>query len=259
MVPVLDDALALRDCLSRLAAQTVPPADVVVVDNGCSDDSAHVARVAGARVVVEPRRGIPAAVATGFDASRADVLARCDADSRVPLDWIERITRRFDADPGLDGLTGPGRFTDLSSMRGRLAWAFYAAGYFGAAGAAGANVPLWGSNMAIRASAWRGVRDRVHRDDPDVHDDLDLSLALGPRARIAFDPGLRVQVSGRMFHSPAAARRRFVLAARTLRLAWADAGPGRRWVARLSGRPYSEGSRPDPARRSLRGTGMTGP
>ncbi|WP_210424384.1 glycosyltransferase family 2 protein [Gephyromycinifex aptenodytis] len=236
VIPVLDDAAELAECLAALGRQTRVPEQIIVVDNGCRDESVSIAAAAGARVVFEPRRGIPAAVAAGYDACQASVIARCDADTRVPPDWIERIAARFETHPDLVGLTGPGRFVDMPAAAGRLAWAFYAAGYFGAAGAAGANVPLWGSNMALRTSAWRQVAPRVHRSDPGVHDDLDLSLALGPTARIDFDPALRVGVRGRMFHSWAASRHRFVLAARTLRLGWAWAGPGQRWLARWTGR-----------------------
>ncbi|MBN6828941.1 glycosyltransferase, partial [Micrococcus luteus] len=51
VVPVLDDAEHLRVCLALLAAQSRPALEVVVVDNGCVDDSAVLARAAGARVV----------------------------------------------------------------------------------------------------------------------------------------------------------------------------------------------------------------
>lgn len=234
VIPVLDDAVELRGCLVHLANQTRPPERIVVVDNGCCDDSRAVALAAGASIVVEPSRGIPSAAASGYDACDTELIARCDADTRVPQDWIERIAVRFEAEADLVGLTGPGRFLDMPPLLGTLAWAFYCVGYFGAAGSAGANVPLWGSNMAIRTRAWREVAGRVHRNDAAVHDDLDVSMALGPTARIAFDPRLRVGVRGRMFHSWSAAGRRFALAWRTLRLAWADSGPQERWLARLN-------------------------
>ena len=52
VIPVKDDAVALRHCLRALADQTVPALEVVVVDNGCTDDSVAVALEHGARVVV---------------------------------------------------------------------------------------------------------------------------------------------------------------------------------------------------------------
>ncbi|MGC5077502.1 glycosyltransferase family 2 protein [Agrococcus sp. DT81.2] len=236
VIPVLDDAPALRRCLEHLAAQTEPPLEVVVVDNGSVDDSAAVARAAGARVVAEPTRGIPAAAARGYDEARGEIIARCDADSVVPDDWVERIRTAFEDDPSLVGLTGPGRFHDLPKRWTAVASAAYALGTFVGGGAAIANVPLWGSNMALRRAAWEAVSARVERADPAVHDDLDLTMHLGPRARIRFDPSLRVGVEGRMFRSRAAARGRIRVAMRTFRRGWATGGSaGRRWVLRVGG------------------------
>ena len=78
VIPVLDDAAELAGCLAALAAQTRSPDEIVVVDNGCRDHSAALAREAGARVVDEPRLGIPAAAATGYDAATGEVIARLD-------------------------------------------------------------------------------------------------------------------------------------------------------------------------------------
>ncbi|MCR8670909.1 glycosyltransferase family 2 protein [Agrococcus sp. HG114] len=241
VIPVRDDATALARCLARLAAQTVAPLEVVVVDNGSGDGSGGVARAAGARVVLEPRRGIPAAAAAGYDAARGDVIARCDADSLVPTDWIERIRTAFADDEQLDGLTGPGSFTDVPRPWRGAASLAYAIGAFGASGAAIANVPLWGSNMAVRRSAWQAVAAQVERLDPRVHDDIDLSMRLGPRARVRFDPRLRVEAEGRIFRSRQATADRLAMAMRTFRRNWAiDGSAGRRWLHRFAGRGLRE-------------------
>lgn len=233
VIPVLDDAPALERCLTMLAAQQLPASEVVVVDNASTDGSAVVARAHGARVVCEPLRGVAAAASTGYDHATGEVLARCDADTRPPPGWLRRIADAFAADPALEGLTGPGRFYDLPPLRGSLATAGYLLGTFGAVGAAAANVPLWGSNMALRRTSWLRVRDQVHRLDPLVHDDLDLSLALGPSARLRLDPRLVVGVEGRMFHSAAASRQRVARARHTIDLHWARQSAGQRWMTRL--------------------------
>jgi glycosyltransferase involved in cell wall biosynthesis len=102
VIPVKDDAVPLERCLAALARQSVAPLEVVVVDNGSVDDSAGVAARYGARVVPEPAPGIPAAAATGYDAALGDVIARCDADTLPPPDWVARLLAGLH--PGVDAV-----------------------------------------------------------------------------------------------------------------------------------------------------------
>ncbi|MCU1473789.1 glycosyltransferase family A protein [Amnibacterium sp.] len=196
VLPVRDDAPALRRCLEALATLTDAPDEIVVVDNGSSDDTADVARAGGARVVFEPVEGIASAAAAGYDAATGDVLVRFDSDAVPPVDWIARIRAAFAADPGLAGMTGPGVFTDLPWPARLLAGLGYHGAYFGLVGTLLGRVPLYGSNLAVRRTAWLEVRDRFHRQDPMVHDDLCLTVHLGDR-RLRFDPRIGVAVSAR--------------------------------------------------------------
>jgi glycosyltransferase involved in cell wall biosynthesis len=77
VLPALDEAAALPVALASFP----PGVDLLVVDNGSSDNTAAVAAAAGARVVAEPRRGFGAACWAGVLASpAAEVLAFADAD-----------------------------------------------------------------------------------------------------------------------------------------------------------------------------------
>lgn len=233
VIPVRDDAEALAQCLARLARQRVAPLEIVVVDNASSDASAAVAAAYGARVVREPALGIPPAAATGYDAARGDVIARCDADSLPGPDWVQRIADAMARDPGLDAVTGTGFFHDVAPAWRWLLEAGYLGSYYLLTHLALGHTPLWGSSMALRRSTWEQVRDTVHRDDPEVHDDMDLAFALGPTRRIRLDPRLRVGVSARSLSGRAQRRRRLARARRTLAANWAVAPPWIRWQQRL--------------------------
>lgn len=232
VIPVRNDAPHLDRCLRALAVQTSPPWEVVVVDNGSTDDTPEVARAHGARVVPQPRVGIPVAAATGYDAARGEVIARLDADSVPPADWVARVVEAMDGPGAPDAVTGTGVFYDAPvGLRRALAAAYLGAYYLLGLAAAGHHV-LWGSNMVLRRRTWESVRTRVHREDREVHDDMDLALVLGPEATIRLRPGLRVGVSARSLVGLAQLRRRFRRAFRTLELNWADAPPWERWVRR---------------------------
>jgi glycosyltransferase involved in cell wall biosynthesis len=233
VVPVLNDARELSGCLAALAEQSRPADEIVVVDNGCSDDSATIALAAGARVVEEPVRGIPSAAATGYDSATGDVIARLDADSRPGVDWLARIEAAFDTDPELSALSGPGEFIGLQGWRATAARTLYMDAFFLSVGAAMAHPVLFGSNLAMRRSAWMRVRDGIDRTDPELHDDIDLSFQFGAADRVVVDRSLTVGISARPFDDPAAMRRRFTRAFRTIFRNWRASPPSQRWVERV--------------------------
>ena len=111
VLPCLDEAAALPAVLGALP----PGYHALVVDNGSTDGSAEVAAACGARVVREARRGYGAAVHTGLECARGDVVCVLDADGSI--------------DPGeLPGLVEQLRQADLvvgrrvPTVRRALAW-----------------------------------------------------------------------------------------------------------------------------------------
>jgi hypothetical protein len=70
--------------------------EVVVVDNGSTDASAHLAAEAGARVVTEPRRGYGSAYLAGFAEARGDYIVMADADLTYDFDEIPRFVAELE-------------------------------------------------------------------------------------------------------------------------------------------------------------------
>ncbi|MDQ3411748.1 MAG: glycosyltransferase family 2 protein [Chloroflexota bacterium] len=91
VLPCLNEAAAVTATVAearRGLAATGLPGEVLVVDNGSSDDSIVLASAAGARVVREPSRGYGAAIAAGIAAARGDVIIMADADHTYDLERL---------------------------------------------------------------------------------------------------------------------------------------------------------------------------
>jgi len=102
-VPTHNRAPLLRQHLSALASQTFPRAatEWIVVCDGCRDDSATVARDAGADRVIElDGRGAAAARNAGLEAASAQLVAFLDDDIIPAPWWLWALVDDAGANPG---------------------------------------------------------------------------------------------------------------------------------------------------------------
>lgn len=236
VIPVRDDAPMLERCLTALSRQHRPADEIVVVDNASTDGSAAVARAHGARVVTEPVPGIPRAAATGYDTATGDVLARLDADSLPAADWLQRIDDTFRTRADVDFVTGDAWFYGANTVKHWAGRHLYIGGMYAVLTPLLGHPPLFGSNMAMRADAWRELSGEVHRDAEGIHDDFDLSYHIRPGMTVLRDRALVVRVSARPFDSWMALRRRLAWVIPTVRLHWPDQRPRHRRAARRAAR-----------------------
>ena len=94
VLPCLNEADSLPGVLARIPPGYRP----IVVDNGSTDDTATVARAAGALVVHEPRRGYGAAVHAGLLAATADYVCVLDADGSMPPEVLPDLVAAVHAE-----------------------------------------------------------------------------------------------------------------------------------------------------------------
>jgi glycosyltransferase involved in cell wall biosynthesis len=110
IVPVHDGERFLADALGSVLAQTRPPDEVIVVDDGSSDRSGEIARgFPGVRVLQQPNGGQARALNRGVAESRGEYLAFLDADDRWLPDKLALQLEAFDAEPELELVFGQTR------------------------------------------------------------------------------------------------------------------------------------------------------
>jgi len=90
IIPVRNDARRLDLCLASIAASAYPADryEIIVADNGSTDNSRQVARARGARVVVFPDIRVSEVRNQAARAARGQVLAFVDADHVLEPDWL---------------------------------------------------------------------------------------------------------------------------------------------------------------------------
>ncbi|HXR28592.1 MAG TPA: glycosyltransferase family 2 protein [Solirubrobacteraceae bacterium] len=94
VIPCLNEAENIEACIAAALEAIVRmgvPGEVVVADNNSEDDSARLAEQAGARVVVERRRGYGSAYLAGFAAAKGRYIVMADADLTYDFNEIPRF------------------------------------------------------------------------------------------------------------------------------------------------------------------------
>ena len=93
IVPVRNGEGTLADCLSSLLRTDYPEErrEILVVDNGSSDRSAHIAAGFPVRVTREPRPGLSHARNRGIEEASGEVLVFTDCDCVATRDWLREL------------------------------------------------------------------------------------------------------------------------------------------------------------------------
>src|SRR5947209_5049567 len=91
VIPCLNEADTIEECVRRakeVCAANDIEGEIIVVDNGSSDGSGHLAAGAGAVVVNEPERGYGSAYMAGFGLARGRYIVMADADLTYDFEEI---------------------------------------------------------------------------------------------------------------------------------------------------------------------------
>lgn len=107
VIPAYNEAHELPNLLASLAPLTADARfEVIVVDNGSTDDTAKVAGTMGARATTIVRVPVGQARNLGASLARGVILAFLDADVVVTDEWLRSMAEIADGTRRFDGITG---------------------------------------------------------------------------------------------------------------------------------------------------------
>lgn len=196
VIPAYNEEVYIEKCLCSVINQTMKADEIIVVDNNSTDKTAKIARGLGVNVVSEKTQGMTPARNKGFNTARYDIIARCDADTLVPNDWIEIIKKNFES-RDIDGLSGPVYFYDSKFLKSAKTYPSKIILESFKLMSKGKR-HMMGPNMALTKKIWEKVKDIVVLDDAKVHEDMDLSLKIAKvDGIVAYDKNLVVGISAR--------------------------------------------------------------
>src|SRR5580704_8461828 len=101
IVPVYNGARFLAEALESILAQTLPPTEIIVVDDGSTDATREVARAYTRHVfyVRQPHAGPASARNCGVGLATGDFLSFLDADDLWHAEKLERQMHALEANP----------------------------------------------------------------------------------------------------------------------------------------------------------------
>ncbi len=103
VIPTFDRASVLARAVDSVVAQTHSPAEVIVVDDGSTDDTAELVerRFPSVRLLRQENRGVSAARNRGIGASRGEWIALLDSDDEWRPRKLERQLSALEGQPDL--------------------------------------------------------------------------------------------------------------------------------------------------------------
>jgi glycosyltransferase involved in cell wall biosynthesis len=193
VIPAVNEAVCIGECLSSLASQRYSGmVEVIVVDNNSSDATAAIASSFGATVVIERRRGVCWARQAGTAVARGEIVVSTDADTTFEPDWLSRIDDVFRREPAAVAVAGSCVFV-VAPRWGSV----YASLLFGLVHRlyrlTGRVFYVTDTNIAFRRSAWTGYATQLTQGG----DELDLLRRLRAKGKVIFERGNPTYTSAR--------------------------------------------------------------
>lgn len=101
IIPTYQHAGTIAMCLDSVLAQTVPPGEIIVVNDGSTDGTEEVLKpyLGRIKLITQENSGSQGARNRGWKEAKGDRLIFCDADVRMRPDMLEKMSVALDAHP----------------------------------------------------------------------------------------------------------------------------------------------------------------
>jgi len=100
VIPALNEEKAIGPVIKEIPIGKLKKmgynVEVLVIDNGSTDKTPHIARSHGAKVIVQPIRGYGNAYKAGFANATGDIIATGDADLTYPFDALPEFIKKIE-------------------------------------------------------------------------------------------------------------------------------------------------------------------
>ncbi len=109
IVPAYNEEVTIKECIRSLLGLDYPSYEIVVVDDGSTDETLEEAREfegLGVKVVHQENRGKANALNTGVLLSEGELIVTVDADTKLDRDSLKILASRFKADERLGAVAG---------------------------------------------------------------------------------------------------------------------------------------------------------
>lgn len=200
VIPAYNEEQLIKRCLDAFVNQkTTKNFEVILVNNNSTDKTVEIAKTyqnkLNLKIILEKFKGRGAARKRGFEEASCEIILSTDADTLIPLDWIERLSNYLEKSNAV-AVSGTCKIVDCDRLTNivfnflqpfsmRL-YKFIFGHYW-----------LSGFSFAIYKNIYKksgGFSSMLN-----VQEDIELSFRVSKIGKIKFIPDMPVIFSGRRF------------------------------------------------------------
>lgn len=199
IIPAYNEEAVIEKAVGSVFNQNIEPIEVLVINNTSTDDTASVARKAGASVITEDQKGLQYARSRGLQEAKGEYIVFMDADSWMPQGLLQKSLGYFKKHPDVVGVSCAVDFYDgrLIDVIGLFVFTYIITPCTLSVLRL-LNKPdfMIASFILCRKSALHAAGG-IDKDFPFLGDDTRISMKLGTQGKVRFLTSLHIKTSAR--------------------------------------------------------------